>query len=230
MFVSSITKKEKDASLNDKIEPMEKKSSNFDDKNFKTDKDNDVYDQSIIKIIQEKTHLDIPNIRSRIDKLVSKNVIESDKKTLTEQGRSSLHVVLTGGVFDIIHPGHVHTLNLAKKLGDVLVVVVATDHTVQKMKKRIPLHSQKQRKYLVESIRVVDLCLIGDKDDIFKTVKVVRPETIALGYDQIHQERFIRDGCKKINLDIKVARLQSPVPEISSTDIEKKYGSAIHGI
>ena len=49
-------------------------------------------------------------------------------------------IVLAGGVFDIIHPGHIHTLNAAKALGDVLVVAIATDNTAQKMKKRPPLH------------------------------------------------------------------------------------------
>ena len=54
--------------------------------------------------------------------------------------------------------------------------------------------------------------------------------SVALGYDQVHQEKFITDGCKKINLNVKVARLQSPVPEISSSNIEKEYGEAIHDI
>ena len=43
-------------------------------------------------------------------------------------------IVLAGGVFDIIHPGHIHTLNAAKALGDVLVVAIATDRTAEKMK------------------------------------------------------------------------------------------------
>jgi len=51
-----------------------------------------------------------------------------------------------------------------------------------------------------------------------------------LGYDQIHQEKFIVDGCRKLNLNIKVARLQSPIPEISSSEIEMAYGKDIHGI
>ena len=66
-------------------------------------------------------------------------------------------IVLAGGVFDIIHPGHIHTLNAAKLLGDVLVVVVATDNTAVKMKKRTPIHSQEQRQELVNSLEVVDL-------------------------------------------------------------------------
>ena len=142
----------------------------------------------------------------------------------------SLKIVLAGGVFDIIHPGHINTLNDAKKLGDVLVVVVATDKTAIKMKKRKPLHSAKLRQELVSSLTMVDLCIVGDEEDIFKTVDLVKPQIIVLGYDQSHQEKFIIDGCKKINLDVRVARLESPRPETSSSVIQKEYGEDIHGI
>lgn len=169
-------------------------------------------------------------INSKIDELAKNKLIKEDRTTLTELGRSSLRVVLAGGVFDIIHPGHIHTLNAAKALGDVLIVVVATDNTAVKMKKRQPLHSKEQRQELVNSLVMVDLCLIGQEDDIFKTVNLVKPQIIALGYDQVHQEKFIIDGCKKINLDASVARLQSPIPESSSSKIEKEYGESIHGI
>ena len=180
--------------------------------------------------IKEKTRISEDEINSKIDELIKKQLVNEDKITLTEIGRGSLQVVLAGGVFDIIHPGHIHTLNAAKALGDVLVVVVATDNTSVKMKKRRPLHSQEQRQELVNSLSMVDLCLIGQEDDIFKTVNRVRPQTIALGYDQIHQEKFIIEGCKKINLDAKVARLQSPIPDSSSSKIQKEYGESIHGI
>ena len=164
------------------------------------------------------------------EKLTQDNLVNQDKMTLTEIGIGSLRVVLAGGVFDIIHPGHISTLNAAKTLGDVLVVVVATDNTAVKMKKRRPIHSQEQRQELVNSLSVVDLCLIGQENDIFKTVNLVKPQIIALGYDQVHQEQFITEGCKKIKLDAKVARLQSPIPESSSSKIEKEYGESIHGI
>lgn len=180
--------------------------------------------------IKERTALSEDKVSSEIDVLVKDQLVNEDKRSLTELGRGSLKVVLAGGVFDIIHPGHIHTLNSARKLGDVLVVVVATDNTAVKMKKRHPLHSQEQRQELVNSLSMVDLCLIGQEDDIFKTVNNVRPQIIALGYDQVHQEKFIIDGCKKINLDAKVARLQSPIPDSSSSKIEKEYGESIHGI
>ena len=181
-------------------------------------------------LIKKKSMLSSDVINSKIDKLIKNQLVNEDRKTLTEIGRNSLHVVLAGGVFDIIHPGHIYTLNAAKALGDVLVVVVATDNTSEKMKKRRPLHTQEQRQELVDSLSMVDLCLIGQEDDIFKTVNRVRPQIIALGYDQIHQEKFITDGCKRIDLEAKVARLQSPIPESSSSKIEKEYGKDIHGI
>ena len=139
-------------------------------------------------------------------------------------------IVLAGGVFDIIHPGHIHTLTAAKALGDVLVVAIATDKTAQKMKKMTPLHDQELRCELVSSLSMVDEAIVGHEEDIFETVKEIKPDIIALGYDQIHQEKFISDGCKRINLDVEIVRLQSPVPELSSSEIEKKYGKDIHGL
>jgi len=183
-----------------------------------------------MELIKKKCMLSDDIINSKMDELIKNQLVKENRNSLTEKGRNSLHVVLAGGVFDIIHPGHIHTLNAAKELGDVLVVVVATDNTAVKMKKRRPLHTQDQRQELVNSLETVDLCLIGQEDDIFKTVNHVKPQIIALGYDQIHQEKFITEGCKKIELDAKVARLQSPIPDSSSSKIEKEYGESIHGI
>jgi glycerol-3-phosphate cytidylyltransferase/FAD synthetase len=189
-----------------------------------------INERNLTDRLKEKNMISEDQINEKIDNLIEKNLVNKDRITLTEIGRDSLCVVLAGGVFDIIHPGHISTLNAAKALGDVLVVVVATDNTAVKMKKRNPLHSQEQRQELVKSLKVVDLCLIGQENDIFKTVNLVKPQIIALGYDQIHQEKFITEGCKKIKLDARVARLQSPIPESSSSKIEKEYGESIHGI
>jgi len=143
---------------------------------------------------------------------------------------STKKIVLAGGVFDIIHPGHIHTLNAAKALGGVLVVAIATDKTAKKMKKRSPLHSQELRRELVSCLSMVDKAIVGHEDDIFQTVKEVKPNIIVLGYDQVHQEKFISDGCKRINLNVEIVRLESPVPHLSSSEIEKEYGKDIHGL
>ena len=143
---------------------------------------------------------------------------------------STKKIVLAGGVFDIIHPGHIHTLNAAKALGGVLVVAIATDKTAEKMKKRTPLHNQELRRELVNCLSMVDKAIVGHENDIFQTVKEVKPNIIVLGYDQVHQEKFISDGCKRINLNVEIVRLETPVPHLSSSEIEKEYGKDIHGL
>lgn len=181
-----------------------------------------------ISIIRKKLSVNPDHLKAKIESLVKQGIVESDKKTLTELGRSSLRVVLAGGVFDIIHPGHLHTLRAAKALGNVLVVVIATDKTAQKMKSRISLHNMELRQDLVSSLSMVDYAILGHEGDIFKTVALVKPDIIALGYDQVHQEKFITDGCKKINVTVSIARLQSPIPDIKSSKIENEYGSSIY--
>jgi len=145
-------------------------------------------------------------------------------------GNKEKKIVLAGGVFDIIHPGHIHTLNAAKALGGILVVAIATDKTAKKMKKRSPLHTQELRRELVSCLSMVDKAIVGHEDDIFQTVKEVKPNIIVLGYDQVHQEKFISDGCKRINLNVEIVRLETPVPHLSSSEIEKEYGKDIHGL
>jgi len=185
--------------------------------------------QNPIEHTIRRTNLSESYINERIT-VLKKNLMISENNTITEFGRTALHVVLAGGVFDIIHPGHIYTLNAAKALGDVLVVVIATGNTAVKMKKRHPLHAEEQRQELISSLSMVDLCLVGSEGDIFKTVSRVKPDIIALGYDQVHQEKFITDGCKSLGLNVRVARLQSPIPEYSSSKIEKNTAEALHGI
>ncbi|HJU14070.1 MAG TPA: adenylyltransferase/cytidyltransferase family protein [Candidatus Nitrosotalea sp.] len=183
-----------------------------------------------VDIIRKKLSVSPDFVKGRIDSLLTNGFIEKDGRSLTDLGRGSIRIVLAGGVFDIIHPGHIHTLRGAKALGNVLVVVVATDATAQKMKNRIPLHNMELRRDLVNSLSMVDHAMVGHEGDIFKTVARVRPDIIALGYDQIHQEKFIIDGCKKIGVAVSIARLQSPVPDIKSSKIENDYGKSIHGL
>lgn len=181
-------------------------------------------------IIRKKLSLNVEYLDSRIETLVNNGFIEKNKSDLTDLGRGSIRTVLAGGVFDIIHPGHIHTLRAAKALGNVLIVVIATDKTAQKMKDRVPLHNMELRRDLVQSLSMVDHAMVGYEGDIFKTVQIVKPDIIALGYDQIHQEKFIIDGCKKIGVDVSIARLQSPIPDIKSSKIENEYGKSIYDI
>ena len=130
-------------------------------------------------------------------------------------------VVLTGGVFDIIHPGHLFTLSSAKNLGDVLVVSIARDKTVKRLKGRYPLNGEETRVNLVGSVRSVDLALLGSETDMFEMVERVKPDVIALGYDQKHDIEELNSEAKRIGLHIKVVKFDSPMRSIKSSSIIK---------
>lgn len=168
----------------------------------------------------------------RIAKLADMGMVEkSDHSKLTFIGRDALKVVLVGGVFDLIHPGHIHTLKAAKEAGDFLVVVIARTATAQKIKKdRKIYHDESLRKELVESLGFVDLALIGREGTLYDTVEYVRPNVIALGYDQAHSEKDVAENCKKRNLDVQVIRLSTPIPGSKSSKIKEELGDTIYGI
>ncbi|MEN2999640.1 MAG: DUF357 domain-containing protein, partial [Acidilobaceae archaeon] len=95
--------------------------------------------------------------------------------------------VFVGGTFDILHPGHIELLHFASRLGE-LHVVVARDSTVEKVKGRRPVLDERSRLKLVSSLRMVSRALLGDPEDIMKSVEVVRPHVIVLGPDQPYEE------------------------------------------
>lgn len=142
---------------------------------------------------------------------------------LTDTGRSKIKVVFTGGVFDIIHPGHIFTLSSAKNLGDVLVVIVARDKVVMKNKGYSPLNNEEQRLELVNSLKFVDAAILGlsDDGDVFESVIKVMPDVIALGYDQKHDEFELEKEAKRRGLSIKIVRLGTKMPDIKSSKIIK---------
>ena len=138
---------------------------------------------------------------------------------LTDKGRNKLTVVLTGGVFDILHIGHLATLNEASRLGDILIVIIARNETVQKLKGREPINDEKIRLYLVNSLKPVDLAILGDKEDPYEVINHIKPDIIALGYDQKHNEGKIRSKLKQMGLTTKVIRLTVKVPHVKTSDI-----------
>jgi FAD synthetase len=120
-------------------------------------------------------------------------------------------VVVASGVFDLLHLGHVRFLEEAKKAGGVnakLIVIIATDSTVEKTKGRKPIMSEDQRCTLVESLKVVDEAVLGYEDlDIGEVIKKIKPDVIALGYDQADMENEVKTYVTKHKLTVEVVRI-----------------------
>jgi FAD synthetase len=118
--------------------------------------------------------------------------------------------IMATGTFDLIHMGHIYYLREAKKLGDKLVTVVARDSTVRKMKHE-PVTPEDMRLGIIKELKMVDKAILGHEDDIYATVEEIKPDIIALGYDQIHDEKIIQQELKKRHIHAKVVRLQNNI-------------------
>ena len=115
--------------------------------------------------------------------------------------------VMAQGVFDLLHLGHVHYLCRARELGDELVVVVASDATVRR-RKHEPIMPGEMRVELVGALRCVDRAVLGSEGgDPYAVVEELRPDIIALGYDQEHDEREIAAELRRRGLPTRVVRL-----------------------
>jgi FAD synthetase len=120
-------------------------------------------------------------------------------------------VVLASGVFDLLHLGHVKFLEEAKKAGGrnaELVVIVARDSTVKKRKGKRPIMPENQRCALVDSLKVVDCAILGFEGfDIGKVVDRIKPNVIAVGYDQDGMERTAKDYVAQKGLNVKIVKV-----------------------
>jgi len=188
---------------------------------------NNLQGKKSVSNIQRYLDIEKKELDRNIAKMKTMNLIKQVKKNyiLTDKGRKNIIIVFTGGVYDIIHPGHIHTLKKSKDEGDVLIVSIARDDRVKKIKGRKPINNENRRSILVSAIRYVDYTLIGNKGDIFRIVKKIKPDVITIGYDQKHQLSKLRELVKSNNLRIKIKKLDSPIPHIKSSHLRKEHKS-----
>ncbi len=118
------------------------------------------------------------------------------------------------GTFDILHPGHLYFLRQAKKFGDFLIVSVAREKYIRKIKGRKGWHSELERKMLLESVRFVDKVVLGSRGDYLKHIVSLKPDVIALGYDQKYFTGGLKEKLAARGLRVKVVRIKPYKPEI----------------
>ena len=130
--------------------------------------------------------------------------------------------VMATGVFDLLHAGHLYFLTQAKKLGDELVVVVARDQTARRLKHE-PYVPEQLRREMVEGLKPVDRAVLGSTTDIYETVVSVRPDVIALGYNQIWNENEIVQECTRRGVPVKVVRIgKRPYDDLATRRIVER--------
>ncbi len=183
-------------------------------------------------------HLGTTDASQQLNSLVSSGSLKEENSngehrySLTESGRAQIKVVLAGGVYDVLHLGHLAALSEAKTLGDALVAVVATDITVEMLKGRRPIFPEQDRRALVEGIKPVDKAILGYEDVGMGYEQVlidVQPNIVAFGYDQANLEKSVREIIQRHNMKIQTVKLTKFDREkyLSSSSVRQKLSEEL---
>ena len=150
----------------------------------------------------------------RIPKLYT---VQKLKPLLGRLHRRKKKIVFTNGCFDILHAGHVRYLNQAKKYGDILVVALNSDISVQKIKGSLrPLVPLKERAEIMGSLKAVDFVTFFHEDTPYKTIATLKPDILVKGGDWTKDKMIGADLVLKNGGQVKTIHY---VPGKSTTNI-----------
>lgn len=117
----------------------------------------------------------------------------TNRKTLTLRGvlsrvraarKAGKTVVTTNGCFDLLHPGHVHYLEQAKRMGDLLIVGVNSDASVRANKgSGRPVNDEKSRMAMLAGLSAVDYVFVFREKDPIRFINAIRPDVHVKGGD-----------------------------------------------
>jgi D-glycero-beta-D-manno-heptose 1-phosphate adenylyltransferase len=134
--------------------------------------------------------------------------------------RNGKRVVFTNGCFDLLHPGHIHSLEAARGLGDLLVVGINSDESVRALKGAgRPVIPQEERAEILANLECVDGVVIFEELTPQKVVAALLPDILVKGNDWpgnriVGREEVEAAGGKVVLIDV--------LPGYSTTDILKK--------
>lgn len=130
------------------------------------------------------------------------------------------NIVLVGGCFDVLHYGHIQFLKQAKAQGDYLIIALESDLSIQKWKKRIPIHNQQKRAENLIALRYVDevvlLTPLKGYEDYLKLVHKMHPNVIAVTKDDPQLEN---KGKQARDIGARVAVVVNRIEPFSSSKI-----------
>ncbi len=130
---------------------------------------------------------------------------------------SSRHVptILAFGTFDLLHPGHRYFLRQAKQLGKELVVVVARDKNVLRLKGYLPEQNERTRLRAVRRLQFVTRATLGQREfnHRYTLVRKLKPDIIVLGYDQSTRAQSFARDLGHLGLKPKLVRIRAFHPE-----------------
>src|SRR5437867_2926292 len=114
-------------------------------------------------------------------KLLTRDQLLSARRRAKDAG---LRVVFTNGCFDLIHPGHISYLREARALGDLLIVAINSDASVQRIKGPMrPILNENERAGVLAGLEMVDYVTIFDEETPQAIVAALVPDVLVKGGD-----------------------------------------------
>ena len=161
-------------------------------------------------------HQRVNNLVSTIDDLMELC------RTYRDDGKK---IIMTNGCFDILHTGHIHILNEAKKLGDILVVALNSDSSIKLNKgEKRPINYEMDRAFILSAVQFVDHIIIFDEETPEKIICKILPDILVKGAD--YKNKFIA-GKKCLEENDKKIILIDLIEGKSTTDLIRKLGNNI---
>jgi D-beta-D-heptose 7-phosphate kinase/D-beta-D-heptose 1-phosphate adenosyltransferase len=137
-------------------------------------------------------------------------------------------LVFTNGVFDLLHPGHIHYLRSARALGDALIVAINSDRSVRSIKgPERPITSERERAEILAALEAVDAVVIFDEETPADIISHIQPDILVKGADWGPDSIVGRDiveahGGLVVRIDL--------TPGFSTTDLIARIRAACHGV
>ncbi|MFA5750875.1 MAG: adenylyltransferase/cytidyltransferase family protein [Candidatus Paceibacterota bacterium] len=118
--------------------------------------------------------------------------------------------IMVFGTFDGLHKGHLNFFKQAKALvkNSFLIVSIARDKNVLKIKKKKPYLNERKRMLVLKKTLIADRVVLGNNRNYLLHILKEKPDIIALGYDQKHFTKNLKENLKKRGLDVKIVRLK----------------------
>lgn len=130
--------------------------------------------------------------------------------------------VMVFGTFDDLHAGHENLFTQAAGLGDVLIVVVARDETVRRVKGKYPENTEKKRLAEVKNHPLVTKAVLGELADKHTVIRKYKPDIIALGYDQFVFTYTIKKTLIDAKINAEIMRLKPYNPNIYKSSLMRE--------
>ncbi|MFP4531910.1 MAG: D-glycero-beta-D-manno-heptose-7-phosphate kinase [Desulfobacterales bacterium] len=152
------------------------------------------------------------------DKILDPRMLEQRLRLWRLQRKK---IVFTNGCFDLLHAGHLHILNQAASLGDVLVVGINTDDSIRALNKGAdrPLIPQQERAAIVAALDCVNAVVLFDQETPLELIRTIKPDVLAKGSDYTIDQVVGKEDVESYGGQVRLVNL---LPDKSTTSLIRR--------